>query len=135
MPGSEIMLASSTLLLRSDTVIDASGMRLAVTTVSVSLSDACAWTERGDALRRATGLPYNSPLATTQSSAFFSTPGTPCAYSGLEIKTPSLDRKSTRLNSSHTVISYAVFCLKKKKKNNINVIIQYTNSHENYSRK
>src|SRR5205807_10277422 len=29
----------------------------------------------------------------------------------------SLDRKSTRLNSSHLVISYAVFCLKKKKKN------------------
>src|SRR5438132_6536600 len=27
-----------------------------------------------------------------------------------------IDRKSTRLNSSHTVISYAVFCLKKKKK-------------------
>src|SRR5256885_8604027 len=30
----------------------------------------------------------------------------------------SRDRKSTRLNSSHLVISYAVFCLKKKKKNN-----------------
>src|SRR2546426_1294653 len=29
----------------------------------------------------------------------------------------SADRKSTRLNSSHLVISYAVFCLKKKKKN------------------
>src|SRR5205807_7441865 len=29
-----------------------------------------------------------------------------------------LDRKSTRLNSSHLVISYAVFCLKKKKKKN-----------------
>src|SRR5256885_12156175 len=28
----------------------------------------------------------------------------------------SLDRKSTRLNSSHLVISYAVFCLKKKNK-------------------
>src|SRR5260221_9086266 len=28
---------------------------------------------------------------------------------------PEQDRKSTRLNSSHTVISYAVFCLKKKK--------------------
>src|SRR5256885_8624722 len=28
------------------------------------------------------------------------------------------DRKSTRLNSSHLVISYAVFCLKKKKKGN-----------------
>src|SRR3712207_6852923 len=33
------------------------------------------------------------------------------------------DRKSTRLNSSHANISYAVFCLKKKKKNN------YTSTH------
>src|SRR5690606_39940482 len=32
--------------------------------------------------------------------------------------TTDLDRKSTRLNSSHVKISYAVFCLKKKKKNN-----------------
>src|SRR6185436_20636161 len=32
------------------------------------------------------------------------------------------DRKSTRLNSSHQIISYAVFCLKKKK-------IQYTHLH------
>src|SRR5207248_11603625 len=31
---------------------------------------------------------------------------------------PHGDRKSTRLNSSHRTISYAVFCLKKKKKNN-----------------
>src|SRR5256885_10397073 len=31
-------------------------------------------------------------------------------------KKPNRDRKSTRLNSSHLVISYAVFCLKKKKK-------------------
>src|SRR5690349_23716102 len=30
---------------------------------------------------------------------------------------PFQDRKSTRLNSSHVEISYAVFCLKKKKKN------------------
>src|SRR2546430_5291330 len=29
---------------------------------------------------------------------------------------PDVDRKSTRLNSSHSQISYAVFCLKKKKK-------------------
>src|SRR2546422_5391035 len=34
------------------------------------------------------------------------------------------DRKSTRLNSSHGYISYAVFCLKKKKKKNIVHIIQ-----------
>src|SRR5258707_3356924 len=30
-------------------------------------------------------------------------------------KSPALDRKSTRLNSSHANISYAVFCLKKKR--------------------
>src|SRR2546427_7519139 len=34
------------------------------------------------------------------------------------------DRKSTRLNSSHSQISYAVFCLKKKKKNNL--ILDYS---------
>src|SRR5438270_8792524 len=32
------------------------------------------------------------------------------------------DRKSTRLNSSHSQISYAVFCLKKKKKKKLNTI-------------
>src|SRR5207249_7774781 len=32
------------------------------------------------------------------------------------LKSMALDRKSTRLNSSHVSISYAVFCLKKKKK-------------------
>src|SRR5688572_31443403 len=32
------------------------------------------------------------------------------------------DRKSTRLNSSHSQISYAVFCLKKKNRNNQNVV-------------
>src|SRR5256885_10929128 len=36
------------------------------------------------------------------------------AYSEAGLSTP--DRKSTRLNSSHLVISYAVFCLKKKNK-------------------
>src|SRR5436190_14892948 len=34
----------------------------------------------------------------------------------LDYRAIAEDRKSTRLNSSHTVISYAVFCLKKKKK-------------------
>src|SRR2546426_4442361 len=40
---------------------------------------------------------------------------------------PGLDRKSTRLNSSHLVISYAVFCLKKKK-NKTSKIIRRTNT-------
>src|SRR2546426_2499467 len=41
------------------------------------------------------------------------------------------DRKSTRLNSSHLVISYAVFCLKKKKKDRIsnNILNQNINIH------
>src|SRR6266496_2096375 len=44
----------------------------------------------------------------------------PRASSG---STPRRDRKSTRLNSSHVEISYAVFCLKKKKKKQaINII-------------
>src|SRR2546430_13669687 len=40
------------------------------------------------------------------------------------------DRKSTRLNSSHSQISYAVFCLKKKKKNNAYIThITVTDKH------
>src|SRR2546422_2830847 len=35
------------------------------------------------------------------------------------IRTMYIDRKSTRLNSSHGYISYAVFCLKKKKKTSV----------------
>src|SRR5690606_41396996 len=37
-------------------------------------------------------------------------------FKGAEVLQLALDRKSTRLNSSHVKISYAVFCLKKKKK-------------------
>src|SRR5690625_6176636 len=51
---------------------------------------------------------------------FRKTPGKKTGYlweagPGLEIHTRDGDRKSTRLNSSHVAISYAVFCLKKKK--------------------
>src|SRR5690554_7246378 len=40
----------------------------------------------------------------------------PIAYWDERLSTAAIDRKSTRLNSSHVRISYAVFCLKKKKK-------------------
>src|SRR3712207_8065941 len=40
----------------------------------------------------------------------------PCSGSGYEQQRLYSDRKSTRLNSSHANISYAVFCLKKKKR-------------------
>src|SRR5262245_64859102 len=42
--------------------------------------------------------------------------GTTPAAGALQRETQTIDRKSTRLNSSHLGISYAVFCLKKKKK-------------------
>src|SRR2546427_8256918 len=41
---------------------------------------------------------------------------TPTLTRYLSFEPASTDRKSTRLNSSHSQISYAVFCLKKKKK-------------------
>src|SRR2546430_3570072 len=44
------------------------------------------------------------------------------------VRDVDVDRKSTRLNSSHSQISYAVFCLKKKKKK-MNYYIQYTLFH------
>src|SRR3712207_8403306 len=43
--------------------------------------------------------------------------GEPCPACGTPVR--KLDRKSTRLNSSHANISYAVFCLKKKNKQHL----------------
>src|SRR5258708_10862668 len=42
-------------------------------------------------------------------------PARPHRREGAEARVHERDRKSTRLNSSHQIISYAVFCLKKKK--------------------
>src|SRR3712207_6865045 len=52
-----------------------------------------------------TTTPYDAPI----DSRFMIT-----ALSGTRIERNTTDRKSTRLNSSHANISYAVFCLKKK---------------------
>src|SRR5438477_8440756 len=49
-------------------------------------------------------------------SEFHSLVKTEVAKLSAEKELPAEDRKSTRLNSSHMSISYAVFCLKKKKK-------------------
>src|SRR5438034_1721663 len=55
------------------------------------------------------------------------------AIATLEIVKAKTDRKSTRLNSSHTVISYAVFCLKKKIKIQCHEIVETTfKCAENY---
>src|SRR5262245_62226266 len=67
-----------------------------------------------------TGTFSNSYVTTSLFAA--SSSSAPASPNGPRIHTPvvaaghSSDRKSTRLNSSHLGISYAVFCLKKKKK-------------------
>src|SRR5688572_32176304 len=67
-----------------------------------------AVTSNEDCERDASGVSFRRTLSNWEST--------------LEVWTlpflPDIDRKSTRLNSSHSQISYAVFCLKKKKKNN-----------------
>src|SRR5256885_6039275 len=71
------------------------------------------------------GTPGNGTGGTTPdvASVEFLLDKTVIANSGSDAATITVtalsarDRKSTRLNSSHLVISYAVFCLKKKKKN------------------
>src|SRR5256885_13039503 len=59
-----------------------------------------------------TSLHVNSRPAINRVPAVFRKPGEIYLY-----RYRGIDRKSTRLNSSHLVISYAVFCLTKKKKN------------------
>src|SRR5690349_7697108 len=60
-------------------------------------------------------LSYDSPVQTRPSSGtrFHSLQATSHALQPMQTEV-SVDRKSTRLNSSHVEISYAVFCLKKK---------------------
>src|SRR5260221_783889 len=63
---------------------------------------------------RSTLFPYTTLFRSHRQHRPCRVPPTPGATVSRTATTPR-DRKSTRLNSSHTVISYAVFCLKKKK--------------------
>src|SRR2546422_1345235 len=73
---------------------------------------------------RSTLFPYTtlfrSPWATPRSCRRTSSPPPPESTTLTCSRAAAADRKSTRLNSSHGYISYAVFCLKKKKKQNTN---------------
>src|SRR2546426_3322823 len=81
---------------------------------------------------RSTLFPYTTLFRSIRSPApFCSTSGSACASLPASRRGSSpdaRDRKSTRLNSSHLVISYAVFCLKKKKKTN-NTFLHEQNYH------
>src|SRR2546426_5960212 len=72
---------------------------------------------------RSTLFPYTtlfrSQVKCVKSVKWETTPGAPVPHVTL-VTVVTQDRKSTRLNSSHLVISYAVFCLKKKKKKHEN---------------
>src|SRR5256885_13904485 len=61
---------------------------------------------------RSTLFPYTTLFRSYPGSHLFSFQNTKKIHDSISDQ----DRKSTRLNSSHLVISYAVFCLKKKKK-------------------
>src|SRR2546426_5976133 len=64
----------------------------------------------------ARATPANRSIARTTTEKSSSLCAASCrACSAAATCTAAADRKSTRLNSSHLVISYAVFCLKKKK--------------------
>src|SRR5947208_6691626 len=77
---------------------------------------------------RSTLFPYTTlfrsrlfvPLCILLQNLYGEETGTYIADATSAIYVPVSDRKSTRLNSSHQIISYAVFCLKKKKNRNQN---------------
>src|SRR5258708_11043774 len=65
---------------------------------------------------RSTLFPYTTLFRSDQDAPLLrKLPGTGAHRRCQETERAKRDRKSTRLNSSHQIISYAVFCLKKKK--------------------
>src|SRR5690349_23965440 len=81
---------------------------------TLSLHDALPICRRTSRVRRGTGRARRSRAAGTSPRRGRGAPTRRGCYPG---SWRGRDRKSTRLNSSHVEISYAVFCLKKKKKN------------------
>src|SRR5258707_4300323 len=63
---------------------------------------------------RSTLFPYTTLFRSLASMLSQVPPSSPAAVRSLTPLNRTIDRKSTRLNSSHANISYAVFCLKKK---------------------
>src|SRR5690625_6794793 len=90
-----------------------------------------------------TGLPYNSAYCASKGAVLQLSRALAVEYAGRgvrvnaicpgavdtplvkDLEIPEGDRKSTRLNSSHVAISYAVFCLKKKKKKKTSDVNSY----------
>src|SRR5436309_12412138 len=72
---------------------------------------------------RSTLFPYTTLFRSGEGGEnAFAQPSHPVQSGFGKVQGATPDRKSTRLNSSHVKISYAVFCLKKKKKKSIKLI-------------
>src|SRR2546430_6794767 len=69
-----------------------------------------------------------SPMVQRAIGSFWNS--TPVSRSSISIPHTVRDRKSTRLNSSHSQISYAVFCLKKKKRHLFTSLTAYFTRHD-----
>src|SRR5207245_5303821 len=82
------------------------------------------WQKNGTSIAGATSANYTTPATTMSDNGVKfavvvgDSAGTVTSTPGTLTVTDIVDRKSTRLNSSHGSISYAVFCLKKKKEKN-----------------
>src|SRR2546430_15599441 len=74
---------------------------------------------------RSTLFPYTTLFRSGRHPCHPPRHGRPCSRR----RAPGTDRKSTRLNSSHSQISYAVFCLKKKKKKTRSTPATPNNTH------
>src|SRR5699024_573203 len=84
--------------------------------------------EKKERIKEELALAESEPHSETRTRFIGLDIGTSHLVSASDIDMKDTDRKSTRLNSSHVSISYAVFCLKKKIKN-IYILIQHHMSH------
>src|SRR2546422_2168447 len=85
---------------------------------------------------RSTLFPYTTLFRSHSDPRGHESQAAPCVLGGSRVTAAEAaqhrrDRKSTRLNSSHGYISYAVFCLKKKKKNGTNMTYSAEERSEN----
>src|SRR5690606_41283965 len=107
--------------LRTDSIHLFSNRTATTRTYTLSLHDALPISSVGGKtgvdlglLKNQVGV-FNNPVMVLMDSKFLKTlPQNQILSGSAEMLKHGLDRKSTRLNSSHVKISYAVFCLKKK---------------------
>src|SRR2546430_6947907 len=81
---------------------------------------------------RSTLFPYTTLFRSADRRRLDRGESSRAAPGGHAAQRPASDRKSTRLNSSHSQISYAVFCLKKKKKKSSTLSLYTATLHSPY---